>query len=93
MYFADWRLGGKKRQLITIGKLVPVSFRVRVVHPCEAVRVREASVSNAGGSDAEISSDSSGAGFVFSFVGAICVGCKGNSLIWATLAWVLKQIY
>ena len=29
-----WRLGGKKRQLIPIGKSVSVSFRVRVVRAC-----------------------------------------------------------
>ena len=64
---------------------------VSCVRACEAVRVREAGVPNAGGSDGEISD--SGAGFVFSFVGAIRVGFKGNSLILATLAWVLKQIH
>ena len=47
------------------------------VRACEAVRVREAGVSNAGGSDGEIS-DSSGAGFVFSFFDAIRVGFKGK---------------
>ena len=92
-----WRLEGKKRQLPPIGKSVSVSFRVRVVRACvracEAVQVREAGVPNAGGSDAEISCDSSGAGFAFSFCGAICVGFKGNSLIWASLAWVVKQIH
>ena len=86
-----WRLGGKKRQLIPIGKSVSVSFRVRVVRACEAVRVREAGVPNAGRSDGEISD--SGAGFAVSFFDAICVGFKDNSLIWATLAWVLKQIH
>ena len=91
-----WRLGGKKRQLIPIGKSVSVSFRVRVVRACvracEAVRVREAGVPNAGGSDGEMSS-SSGASFAFSFFGAICVGFKGNSMIWGTLARVLKEIH
>ena len=58
---------------------------------CEAVWVREACAPNAEGSDAEI--DSSGAGFVVSFFNAICVGFKGKSLIWATLALVLKQIH
>ena len=60
-----WRLEGKKRQLPPIGKSVSVSFRVRVVRACvracEAVRVREAGVPNAGGSDGEICD--SGAGF------------------------------
>ena len=51
---------------------------------CEAVRVREAGVPNAEDSDAEISSDS-GATLAFSCFDAICVGCKGNALIWATL--------
>ena len=95
-YIVCWRLGGKKRQLIPIGKSVSVSFRVRVVRACvracEAVRVREAGVPNAGGSDGEIFGDS-GAGFVFSFFNAICVGFKGNSLILASLAWVLRQIH
>ena len=89
----DW--GVKKRQLIPIGKSVSVSFRVRVVRACvracEAVRVREAGVPYAGDSDAEI--NSSGAGWAVSFFNAICVGFKGNSLILATLAWVLKQIH
>ena len=76
-------MGGKKRQLIPIGKSVSVSFRVRVVRACvracEAVWVREAGVPNAGRSDGEISSDSSsGAGFAFSFCGAICVGFKAK---------------
>ena len=65
---------------------------VSCVRACEAVRVREAGVPNAGGSDGEICSDS-GSGFGVSFFSAICVGFKGNSLILATLAWVLKQIH
>ena len=59
------------------------------VRACEAVWVREAGVPNAGRSDGEISCDSSsGAGFGFSFCGAICVGFKAKTLIWATLAWL-----
>ena len=46
------------------------------VRACEAVRVRKAGVPNAGGSDAEICD--SGAGFVFSFCDAICMGFRGN---------------
>ena len=61
------------------------------VRACEAVRVREAGVPYAGDSDGEISS--SGAGCCFSFFNAICVGFKGNALILATLAWVLKEIH
>ena len=76
IYIGDW--GVKKRQLIPIGKSVSVSFRVRVVRACvracEAVRVREAGVSNAGGSDGEISSSGSGV---------------ADQLL-ATLPWVLR---
>ena len=78
MHVFKLEIGGTKCQLIPIGKLVSVSFRVRVVRACvracEAVRVREAVVPNAGGSDGEIAS--SGAGFVFSFVDAIRVVLK-----------------
>ena len=64
---------------------------VSCVRACEAVRVREAGVPNAGGSDGEISD--SGAGWGVSGFNAICVGFKGISLILATLAWVLKEIH
>ena len=57
------------------------------VRACEAVRVREAVVSNAGGSDGEISSSG---GYAGSIVGNPSVGFKVNSLIWGTLPWVLR---
>ena len=50
---------------------------VSCVRACEAVRVREAGVPNAGGSDGEICD--SGVGFVFSFL--------------MLYAWVLKEIH
>ena len=80
--------GNNRRRRPPIGKSVSVSFLVRVVRACvracEAVWVREACVPNAGGWNGEIFD--SGAGWVFSFFNAICVGFKGNSLILATLA-------
>ena len=76
---------------------------VSCVRACEAVRVREAGVPNAGGSDGEICGDS-GAGLAFHFlmlyawvlkkfidIGNPCVGFKANSLILTTLAWVLRK--
>ena len=64
---------------------------VSCVRACEALRVSEAGVPNAGGSDGETSS--SCAGFAFLFAGAISADFEGTSLIWETLAWVLKQIH
>ena len=59
------------------------------VRACEAVRVREAGVPNAGGSDGEICD--SGAGWFFSFFNTICVGFKGKYHPLMLYAWVLKE--